>query len=601
MTLSRTEPAVDGLLSVLPADDEALRGLLAAVAPLVVVGHDLGEVLVRPGSAIPALALRAELDRVLPGAVSVHGIRTRGQLEAALDDIRAARTVLVNGLGFFQTAPFRAFLDEVAGKAMFVLLHETAFAVDAAQERHPVGLGYFWRDLPRFNTLFLTRRQQEWYRGQVECRGAVVGNAVIVPPGHEPLPARPASSRARVVNVATIQDRKGPVLFDAVARLAAEQGLDMDFVWVGRRTSWIEEGFEFSDAVTWVDHVSSDEVLKCLSEADVFFLSSVDDPLPLSVTEAAHQGCRIVSYTEPGCHEILEDRPGYRSFDVYEPQAALTAIRDVLTVDHTTIEWDDVVEAFTPRRFAARTLHAMARDHDEAVYPGPQSAYEWVRPHRHEVEQLLEDGRLDEAERRIAFLRRATEEFEPTEVLASRLEAARGDLEQAVHHARLAVTYNPRSRFAHGYLGDLLAETGDPVGAALSFGDGLRCGTDTKAARSRLKEAVDRALAHLEESTEPFDALRPEYVRLCALVWFTAEVPYRYAMRLKGHGHLHEALAQVTWASRLAPARARYHLERALLAEALDDRTTALRSYRRALELNPESAAAKSGCARTSR
>jgi glycosyltransferase involved in cell wall biosynthesis len=580
--------------SATPADD------LRAIAPVVILGHDLGNVLVRPGSATPAMALHGEFERLVPGSSRMHGIRTHADFEAARDDILSARTILINGLGFYETQPFRVFLETVPGRSVFSLLHETAFAIEASEKRHPRGAKLFWRNLPLINVLFSTARQAEWLRSQTECPGTVVYNAILVPGGLAPLPPRPTSSRPRIVNVATVQERKGPRLFDAVATLAAEQGLDIEFTWIGRRTTWIEDDFTFSEHVDWIDHLAPEQVMDLLAGSDVFFLSSVDDPLPLSVTEAAHRGCRIVTYTEPGSNEVFSGLKGYEAFERYEPDAALDAILRVLEVPVSDIDFSGVIDDFSPARYAERVLRAMARDHASAIYPGIQSAYEWVRPFRTRINDLIDAGRLDDAERRIAFLFRATEDFEPAEVLKARLALARGDVEEAIRAARRGAELNPKSWMVYQLLGDLLVAKGDRVAAATSYAASMNCGGPTSDTGKRLRDTIRMALDELESRPDPLDELRPRYAELSRLSWFEPEIPHRYALRLKAAGHLHETLSQLTWATRLGPTRTRAHLDRGLVAEALGYREVAQAAFRRALDLNPNSSAAQTGLRRVS-
>lgn len=105
--------------------------------------------------------------------------------------------------------------------------------------------------------------------------------------------------------------------------------------------------------------LSRDRVREELAASDVFFLSSVDDPMPLSVVEAVQQRLRTVTYHGVGSREVLEGVPGYRSFTEYTPEAALDALRRVLDEEISETEYQDVEELFDIPAFAARMTTAL--------------------------------------------------------------------------------------------------------------------------------------------------------------------------------------------------------------------------------------------------
>ncbi|SER37586.1 Glycosyl transferases group 1 [Streptomyces sp. yr375] len=105
--------------------------------------------------------------------------------------------------------------------------------------------------------------------------------------------------------------------------------------------------------------LSRDRVREELAASDVFFLSSVDDPMPLSVVEAVQQRLRTVTYHRVGSREVLEGVAGYRSFAEYTPEAALDALRRVLDEEVSETDYRDVQELFDIPAFAARMTAAL--------------------------------------------------------------------------------------------------------------------------------------------------------------------------------------------------------------------------------------------------
>jgi hypothetical protein len=85
-----------------------------------------------------------------------------------------------------------------------------------------------------------------------------------------------------------------------------------------------------AESVEWLGALPRHRVRRELADPDVFFLSSVDDPMPLSVVEAVQQRLRVVTFDKVGSRELLGGVRGYRSFGEYTPEAAFTALDEVL-------------------------------------------------------------------------------------------------------------------------------------------------------------------------------------------------------------------------------------------------------------------------------
>jgi hypothetical protein len=168
--------------------------------------------------------------------------------------------------------------------------------------------------------------------------------------------------------VGTVQDRKGVDLFSRTAELAHARGLPWRFAWIGSHTSRVAHRSLLSDRVAWLGALSRERVREELAACDAFFLSSVDDPMPLSVVEAVQHRLRVVTYERVGSREVLGGVGGYRSFAEYTPRAALDALRAVLAepeVDEAG--YREVEELFDIPAFCARMSAALG-------LPGPGEA-----------------------------------------------------------------------------------------------------------------------------------------------------------------------------------------------------------------------------------
>ncbi len=64
-----------------------------------------------------------------------------------------------------------------------------------------------------------------------------------------------------------------------------------------------------------------------IRDADLFFLSSIDDPLPLACLEAMALGKRCVVYRKTGISEMLSGIRGCAVYDEYSIDAAMAALQ----------------------------------------------------------------------------------------------------------------------------------------------------------------------------------------------------------------------------------------------------------------------------------
>jgi glycosyltransferase involved in cell wall biosynthesis len=127
------------------------------------------------------------------------------------------------------------------------------------------------------------------------------------------LAARPwrhgRDGRLLVVACATADHRKGVDLWLRMARAVIDRRDDVDFVWVGRppegEMARLVENLELGDRVRFSG--SLDNPYPEIAAADVFTLSSREDPFPLAVTEAMHLGRPIVAFDVGGVREQLDD------------------------------------------------------------------------------------------------------------------------------------------------------------------------------------------------------------------------------------------------------------------------------------------------------
>lgn len=371
---------------------------------LAVLGTDFGYV---TGVALPVLTYTQDLVSRGPVDVRYLDIGAFNGLGAVLDALKGTERVLVNSFGFFwrhRLGPrvVRALLD--AGIAVSVYVHVTRYVFEKEAAAHAERHAELLELLPRLRLLCVSRAQADYYRGQGAVDPLVVYNTVPRDPGVRR--ARPeVSAEPRIVMVGTVQDRKGVDLFSRVAERAALLGLPWRFSWLGHRMGAMSGDTLLSDRVEWRGALPRKRIREELADSDVLFLSSEDDPMPLAAVEAVQQRLRVVSHHDVGTHEMLCGVRGYRGFAEYVPQAALTALTEVLADAVDEQGYAQVQELFDITRFAERMDAALgvAGTGKSAAPPSvplpgvPSMVDRTPGAHLAHVRELAAAGRIEDA------------------------------------------------------------------------------------------------------------------------------------------------------------------------------------------------------------
>ena len=92
-----------------------------------------------------------------------------------------------------------------------------------------------------------------------------------------------------------------------------------------------------------------------------FFLSSIDDPCPLSALEALNAGVGCVAYEQTGTAELIQGFLGCSIYRDYNPEAALFAIEEALQSDsqHTKQNRTSLVNIATLSNFTEKIDRAL--------------------------------------------------------------------------------------------------------------------------------------------------------------------------------------------------------------------------------------------------
>lgn len=228
--------------------------------------------------------------------------------------------IVVNGMS--AVSKWRVLLGLFIRRDVAIYLHDTQYMLDAFQNGHPFAYRVLSQLLRKRTVMCVSAGMAQLYQDRFGTRNTKVVYEVI---DLEPEPVLDPG-RKHIVMVGSLDRRKGYPLFADVAEKAAKQGLQWEFHWVGG----LGEGdlAPVSQAITWWGRKASPNPI--LRQADVFFLSSIDDPQPLACLEAASLSCRCVVFRQTGSSEVVGQLPGCRVFDEYEVDAVIRSLRSAL-------------------------------------------------------------------------------------------------------------------------------------------------------------------------------------------------------------------------------------------------------------------------------
>jgi glycosyltransferase involved in cell wall biosynthesis len=242
----------------------------------------------------------------------------------------------------------------------FLYWHETDWVLDAHRREHPRSAKIVdeiarWPSVTHLVPSTACERSIESHYPGTEP--IVIFECTAVPRTFD-FPVKP-SSPPTVVNLASIQERKGTDLFVETAIKVCQQHPQVEFLWLGHGEPYSKWRQEIVDAglerrILFPGYVDAGHLI--LRRASVFFLSSRDDPFPLSNLEAMCLGRSVVCFDVGGAPEALAGHGTV--IPPFDTDRAARAILDCLDkppeqrVNAAVREL--YLDRYTPERFAAR-------------------------------------------------------------------------------------------------------------------------------------------------------------------------------------------------------------------------------------------------------
>lgn len=253
-------------------------------------------------------------------AVMLIDRRKQGTFRQLVAAVFFSRKMLFNGLGTFYR--WEGILACLFRRDILIYLHDTAYMIDGFARQHPWKFALFKKIIRRNPVLCVSEQMQKYYQKEFGVRRSHVvreAAALPTPPDFNP-------DFLHIVMVGSVDERKGVKIFSEVAALAATKNRPWKFHWVGALAS--QSLGALSENVRWWGW--QDTPLEFTSRADLFFLSSIDDPLPLACLEAMALGKRCVVYRQTGIAEMIDSIRGCAVFEKYFASEAFASLEKVL-------------------------------------------------------------------------------------------------------------------------------------------------------------------------------------------------------------------------------------------------------------------------------
>jgi len=254
-----------------------------------------------------------------------------------------------------------------------IYLHETDWGFDKFESDYPDLYKEFCDYAKLFTFLLVSNMQAEIIKRRFGAsRCYVVYNTTKIA-NFAQVASRPAlskfsrnSDRVRICMAGTLQPRKGANLFSDLADYAKGNGLNWEFVWAGWEA---DKNIRKSSNVNYVGNLDQNDLTSLLESSDLFFLSSIDDPFPLSVLEAMQINKRVVVFKNSGIGEVIQGVSGTAIYSTHDVQSAIGAIKKALDEEIDSDRYTSINQMLGLHAFLNRMNAAISNIHGKIPAP----------------------------------------------------------------------------------------------------------------------------------------------------------------------------------------------------------------------------------------
>lgn len=240
--------------------------------------------------------------------------------------ILIGKKILINGIRAFNY--WEAFLFFLFKKKIAIYLHETNWVFSVYKTNHPIKFHLLIRILRNNKVLCVSKLQQQYLKAAFD-----IDNTYLV---YNTIGSRRLLSVSEgslnIFMIGSIQERKGVNLFSELADYCNPKHPDWSFHWVGGG-GFDDSNLYLSGKVNWYGHIDAVMINEYLKQCDIFFLSSIDDPFPLTCMEALYHNKKCIVYKNTGTAEIICDIEGCAVYSDYCVESAYQALCNVISVE----------------------------------------------------------------------------------------------------------------------------------------------------------------------------------------------------------------------------------------------------------------------------
>jgi len=233
-----------------------------------------------------------------------------------------SKKVVVNGVRPYQY--YRTLLFGLI-KRPYYYFHETEYIFDKILKQQPFKTKILHYIMRRSFALCTSKAQLEYFQKKFSIKNAtVIYNNNYIKKGKRNKTIFD-NSKINIIMAGTIQNRKGAGFFSELADYIKKENNNIQFHWIGKEA--LNEKVYQSKNVKW--HGFKKDYLNYLANADIFFLSSIDDPMPLTAFDALNNELKCVVYKNVGTAELIQ---GVNGCSVYNDYTVKSAYNSILTV-----------------------------------------------------------------------------------------------------------------------------------------------------------------------------------------------------------------------------------------------------------------------------
>jgi hypothetical protein len=262
-----------------------------------------------------------------------------------------SKNVIVNGV-----RPYQNYRTLIFGliKRPYYYFHETKYVFDKILKQYPLRTKILHYIMKKSFALCTSKAQLEYFKKEFFIKQAIViYNNNYIKKGKKKQDIFD-NNKINIVMAGTIQNRKGATFFSKLADFVKNKNNDFQFHWIGKKA--LNEQVYQSENVIW--HGFKKDYLDYLASADVFFLASIDDPMPLTAFDALNNNLKCIVYKNVGTAELINDIQGCAIYNNYTIESAYTAIFSVLNqkLDKTKVK--NIIDNFTSVESFANRLES---------------------------------------------------------------------------------------------------------------------------------------------------------------------------------------------------------------------------------------------------